>query len=322
MIGQHGRVAQRESASLTRKRSQVQTLSRPPAIFTAQRPAGRFRRADEHSKPLDGQQMGSNPPRRTGVTATYLTVLRAPSAALLLPDEGFQLPLVDPPTRVRLRSRWREQGLEHPVPMDLWVEVEGEGSSLDEAVRRHAPLARGVASTLAFVANAAVEPLEVELAYDTTADRAEREFLQVFVREPSAIPSGGRVVSADRLRLCFDAILTLGPTPRLQRALFQYDLALRNWQLGSEYQSLDHLWIAAENLVGLLLDRRVGGNDRKEFARAVGITVDRTRPSDPPPRWRQALVSWALLSWPSGATGAPTTQQGTPRTATSTATWT
>jgi hypothetical protein len=229
------------------------------------------------------------------VTATFVTVLRAPSAALLLPDEGFELPLADPPSRVRLRSRWRDQGLEHPVPMDLWVEVEGEGSSIDEAVRRHAPLARGVATTFAFVANAAVEPLEVELAYDTTADRAEREFLQVFVREPSTIPSGGRVVPADRLRPCFDAILALGLTPRLQRTLFQYDLALRNWQLGSEYQSLDHLWIAAENIVGLLLDRRVGSNDPKEFARTLGITVDRKRPGDPNPRWKQALTSWALL---------------------------
>jgi hypothetical protein len=65
--------------------------------------------------------------------------------------------------------------------MDLWVEVVGESSSLDEAVRRHAPLARGVASTFAFVANAAVEPLEVELEYDTTADRAEQEYLQVVI---------------------------------------------------------------------------------------------------------------------------------------------
>jgi hypothetical protein len=36
MIGRHGRVAQRESASLTRKKSQVQSLSRPPGIAAAQ----------------------------------------------------------------------------------------------------------------------------------------------------------------------------------------------------------------------------------------------------------------------------------------------
>jgi hypothetical protein len=228
------------------------------------------------------------------MTATYLTVLRAPSAALLLPDEGFELSLIDPPSRVRVRSQWRDQGLEHPVPGELWVEVGGEGSSVDEAVRRHAPLARGVAATLAFVANAAVDPLEVELAYDTTADRTEREYLQVFVRDASPIPRGGRVVPAGRLQPCFDAILALGPTPRLQRTFFQYDLALRNWQLGGEYQTLDHLWIAAENIVDLLLGQRVGDNDRKEFARALGITVERKRPGDPNPRWRQALRSWAL----------------------------
>jgi hypothetical protein len=228
------------------------------------------------------------------VRADYVTVLRGPSAALLLPDEGFEINFTDH-VRVRLRSQWRDQGLEHPVPADLWVEVRGKAASLDEAVRRHAPLARGAASVLAFTANAAVEPMEVELAYDATAGRTEREYLQVFVRDSSPIPRGGRVVPTNRLQPCFDAILALGQTPRLQRTLFQYDLALRNWQLGSEYQSLDHLWIAAENIVELLLDRRVGSNDRKEFARALGITVDRKRPGDPKPRWKQALTSWALL---------------------------
>jgi hypothetical protein len=225
------------------------------------------------------------------VTGQYVTVLRASSAALLLPDEGFELPLANPPSWVRLRSRWQDQGLEHPVPLDLWVEVAGESSSLNEAVRRHEPLARRVAAVLAFVADAAIEPLEIELAYDATADKTEREYLQVFVREPSSIPIGGRVVPADRLRPCFDAILALGPTPRLQRSLFQYDHALRNWRLGIEYQSLDHLWIAAENIVDLLLDQRAGGNDPKEFAKALGITVDRKRPRDPELRWKQELKS-------------------------------
>jgi hypothetical protein len=227
------------------------------------------------------------------MTADYVTVLRAPSAALLLPDQGFEINY-DDPARVRLRSLWREQGLQHPVPTDLWVEVNGRAASLDEAVRRHGPLARGVASVLAFVANAAVEPLEVELAYDATEGRIEREYLQVFVRDSSPIPRGGRVVPTDRLQPCFDATLALGPVPRLQRTLFQYDLALRNWQIGTEYQSLDHLWIAAENIVELLLVQRIGNNDPKEFARALGIAVDRERPGAPRPPWKQELKSWGL----------------------------
>jgi hypothetical protein len=225
--------------------------------------------------------------------ADYVTVLRAPSAALLLHDQGFEINFADP-ARVRLRSLWREQDLEHPVPADLWVEVSGRAASLDEAVRRHGPLARGAASVLAFVANAAVEPLEVELAYDATEGRTEREYLQVFVRDPSPIPKGGRVVPTDRLQPCFDAILALGLIPRLQRTLFQYDHALRNWQIGTEYQSLDHLWIAAENIVELLLDKRIGNHDPKEFARALGIAVDRERPGAPKPPWKQELKSWGL----------------------------
>ena len=42
------------------------------------------------------------------MTADYVTVLRAPSAVLLLPDQGFEMSLADPPSRVRLRSRWRD----------------------------------------------------------------------------------------------------------------------------------------------------------------------------------------------------------------------
>jgi hypothetical protein len=141
------------------------------------------------------------------MTADYVTVLRAPSAALLLPDQGFEINFNDP-ARVRLRSLWREQGLEHPVPTDLWVEVSGRAASLDEAVRRHSPLARGVASVLAFVANAAVEPLEVELAYDATEGRTEREYLQLFVRDSSPIPSGGG--SYQRIA-CNPALMRLWP---------------------------------------------------------------------------------------------------------------
>jgi hypothetical protein len=48
------------------------------------------------------------------------------------------------------------------------------------------------------------------------------------------------------------------------------------------------------NIVDLLLGKRVGDSDRKEFARALGITVEQKRPGDPNPRWRQALRSWAL----------------------------
>lgn len=177
-------------------------------------------------------------------------------------------------SRVRLRTQWRDTGLEHPVPGDLWIEVMGEDATLDEAVRRHASLARGLAALLGFVANA-VEPLEVELAYDATPRRTEREYLQAFVREVGPIPKGGRVVPTDHLQPCVEALLALPLTPRLQRALFQYDHALRNWRLGGEYQSLDHLWIAAEKIVELLLDQRAADGDRSELARSLGIALDR-----------------------------------------------
>jgi hypothetical protein len=228
------------------------------------------------------------------MTGNYVTVLRGESAALFLPDEGFEVNLEDKATRIRLRTQWRDAGLAHPVPADLWIDVTGRGDDLDETIQRHSSLARGMAAFFAYVANAAVEPLEIELAYDATDGLAVREYVQVFVRGADAIPRGGRLVPTKRLRPCVDALLSLQPTPRLERALFHYDLALRSWQLGGEYQTLEHLWIAAENIVELLLDRRTAGGNRKDLARSVGIEVDPSTPGQRKPPWKQDLSAWAL----------------------------
>jgi hypothetical protein len=66
MIGFSGRVAQRESASLTRKRSQVQTLSRPPhrgaGQAGSQDPASCFRHLVPGCRAANGQQPQENRP--------------------------------------------------------------------------------------------------------------------------------------------------------------------------------------------------------------------------------------------------------------------
>ncbi len=146
-----------------------------------------------------------------------MTVSRAESAAVVLPDEGFEINFDAPPTRLRMRTNWREVGVGHPVPQHLWIEGHGEADSLDAAIQHHAGLARGLAHFTSFLTNAAVEPLELELAYDASPSRDRREFRQTFVKASSLVPRGGRIVPTERLRRGYEAWLRSGGGARLSR---------------------------------------------------------------------------------------------------------
>ncbi len=52
------------------------------------------------------------------MTADYVTVLRAPSAALLLRDQGFEINLADPPSRVRSDLDGGTRALSIPFQMN------------------------------------------------------------------------------------------------------------------------------------------------------------------------------------------------------------
>jgi hypothetical protein len=112
----------------------------------------------------------------------YVVVLRAPSAARFLPEEGWELVLNAPNLdlegiRVRTFTRWvNEAGKE--IPRELVVEVRGYAGSLDEATAKFGAVARPIATVAGFVANVRVGSLEVHLAYDCTPSSDDREFLE------------------------------------------------------------------------------------------------------------------------------------------------
>jgi hypothetical protein len=84
--------AKQRGSLFTRQRSQVQNLPRPPPNSAGQRPYRLHSSGPAAFQCPRGAVNGQQRARRTGVTAEYLTVLRAPSAALLLPDEGLNSP--------------------------------------------------------------------------------------------------------------------------------------------------------------------------------------------------------------------------------------
>jgi len=210
-------------------------------------------------------------------------VLRATSSAWLPPDQGWELHLGSAPrlglgaVRVRVSTRW-EGTEENAVPRELIVEIRGRAGSLDEAARKFPEIASPIVTMIGFTANVKVGQPEIHLAYECTADAAERPFLEVFLPDEHGPVTGGRTIRADLLEAACAAFFNLQhENGNVGRALRQYELALRCWYLGGEWLALSHLYIAVEALTDPMLrkaraDR--GFASTAEFARSFGIEIE------------------------------------------------
>jgi hypothetical protein len=226
------------------------------------------------------------------VQAEYIVVLRARSSARFLPEEGCELVLNVPGfglerVRVRTFTRWVGEGGKQ-LPRELIVEVRGETSSLDDAAAKFAAIARPIATMAGFVANVRVGPLELHLAYNCTPSREDREFLETFIPDERGAVSEGRIIRRHLMEAACTAFVSLSTDrPRIDRALRQYELALREWHLGGEWLALNHLWIAAGNLTKAVIRKTVAarGISEENLAHEFDLVTD-----DPKrPRWKDLL---------------------------------
>jgi len=175
-----------------------------------------------------------------------MVVLRAPSSARFKPEEGQEISLSNLPgiagtVRLRLRTRWVDEGFEALIPRELWIEALGPAPSLDEAVTKFSAAGRFLATILAFCANATVGTPEVHIAYDASAGRTEREFMEVFLPDERGLPREGRLARTDEFSDVFKKLDESDELQRINCALQQYDLALRYWYFGGEWLALSHL---------------------------------------------------------------------------------
>jgi len=221
----------------------------------------------------------------------YVVVLRAPSSARFLPEEGCEFNIAVPGLdlgRVRVRTFTSWTGGEHPLPRELMIEVRGRAPSLDEAVTKFATVGRPLATMAGFVANVRVGLLEVHLAYDCTPDHGTREFVEVFLPDERGPFAEGRVIRQHLMTPACMALLTIPrDSARIGLALRQYELALREWYLGGEWLALSHLYIAVETLTRAVIHKVTvdRGISEEELAKSLGVITD-----DPErPRWRQIL---------------------------------
>lgn len=228
----------------------------------------------------------------------FIVVLRARSSARFLPEEGFELNLepattADPPAaRLRMFTRWVASGHAEPLPRELIVEIQGRASSIDAAIVRFSGIARPMATLAAFVANVRVGPIEVHLAYDCTTDSDDRQFVETFLVDETGPVTDGRFTRVHLMVAASQALLATDNDrqERLDRALRQYELALREWFVGGESLALSHLYMAVDALTPAMIKKLMADRGLTKEELAQSVTID---PYDPKrPRWRQALEVW------------------------------
>lgn len=222
----------------------------------------------------------------------YTVVFKAHSSARFAPDDGLELTFDVPSLglsglRVRAFTRW-EGPTDGPLPRELVVECCGRAGDLDAAMRGFSGIARSLGTLIGFVGNVRVGSVEMHLAFESTPNSIDREMVEVHIPDERGLVAEGRVIRSDLVAAAFLAYVTRpADSLRLNRALHHYELALRNWQLGGEWLSLNHLWIAAENLTKLVVRKLMAdrGRTQEELAYEFGVVTD-----DPcRPRWRDEL---------------------------------
>jgi len=205
----------------------------------------------------------SNPP-------TYVVVLRGPSGLHFgQPDGHFTLhrfPTGVGPVDLTFRTRRAQPpGFARPIRRGLVAEVSGSAPSLRDAIEAFANAARSVAVVLALSGNAPLGELTVELAYDSTPGRTERDIFQRFLPDEPLVPHPGRMVLAKEAS---DVALAVSRHPdgdRIHRAIAHYADALLRWEPGMEVLALASLWMGMESLTPVAR--------RSELAR-TGLTKD------------------------------------------------
>jgi len=146
--------------------------------------------------------------------------------------------------RVSLATRYIECGFDVPVPGDFEATIEAEADTVEEAIT-WLTVGRELGSIVSLSANAAIEPLQGELAYEITPGRSEREHFQRFTPRDKGTFSS-RKVPMDAAVALLSAIATHKQRDRLLRAITQYNEALLRWGLGNELLSVAHLWMGIE----------------------------------------------------------------------------
>ena len=131
--------------------------------------------------------------------ARFVTVLRASSAIRLPPGQAFQynIDAPDGSWQITFRTKYETIAESQELPRELWVEVVGPGTSIDDAMRRAQGHANVGASVVSLAMNAGVDPLPVEYCFHASTERFDHAFHQNFVLGETGYPRFARTLKVE-----------------------------------------------------------------------------------------------------------------------------
>lgn len=209
----------------------------------------------------------------------FTVVLRGPSAAIF--KKGTNLHITSFPTasghvRIVYATRFLKLSDKVSIPGQLWVEVQGQGVSLDAVLTPFANAGMAFLSMLSLSTNAHVGDVDVELAFDSTPSVEERQYFQQYLPPERGLLSPARPIDVQSTRALIDAVNTNANRRRLSRAANQYRMALESWHLGQSIESIAHLWMALEALTPVeraIQKVQKSATNAQELADKLGVGI-------------------------------------------------
>lgn len=204
----------------------------------------------------------------------YVVVMRGPASVAFKPNERIQItPLPD--VKYTFLTRYEDKGFDTDIPTDIWVEIVGPASSIEEAVGKYANVASSLANIIAFANNASIGPLEVELVFDRTVELKEHDYFQCFVPQARSTVFPARNVDIYATKDLIEAIGQHEKHKRLMTAIMQYSIALSYWRPEERIQILAHLFMGMEALKVVVRKQmcRERGVKEAELAKSFGLKL-------------------------------------------------
>lgn len=210
--------------------------------------------------------------------STFIIVMRGPAAVIFWQEENLRiekLPSKFGPLTVSYATRWIKRSEKVVVPGQLWIEISGEGDNLENVMEIYANAALAAIPILALSANAAIGEAQIEVGFESTSGKPEREYFQSYIPPETGTVHIGRHIDVNLAVSVMDSISRNPEAERLLRAANQYRLALDSWKLGNESLSLAHLWMALEALTKVALRAECIKNKCTEAELVTSLGIER-----------------------------------------------
>jgi hypothetical protein len=211
---------------------------------------------------------------------TFCVVGRAVSGVYWQPGQSFTMTGLNTPsgplTIVLTTHRTEVTGFSKPVPRGLHIEVTGPSLDLETALNTFGSSAQMMLPILVTTMNAPIGTPDLEIAFETTSGREERDYFQQFLREPLFSPIIPRKMDNSLLLAVLGALETHPEHERLRRAMGYYAHALEQWKgPGTELIVLASIYMGMEAMtpVELRAELAVRSLTPQQLAESWGIEL-------------------------------------------------